>query len=678
MLQRQSLDRHALQAALSNMSPTVGAGQSAAHDASPQLLAHLKDSLRWTAVRWISPRELDPSFLPCLAVHADGQWYVLKSLNSQGEWVLEGPQGESTQSQMSSWSIAKIDFRVPFDASHSPVWRLIKTEIFQHKRTLLDAGLSGVMLNFIALAISFYSMQVYDRVVPTGATATLWVLSLGVLGAVVFEWITRLVRSDMNEKVVEAIDKRLGREVFMRFLQIRLDKLPNSVGSLAGQLKSYETVRSFLTHSATQVLIDAPFALVFTFTVAIVAGWLAVVPALFLGVCLWVGLRSIQEIESRSRTVVAANMRKTGLLVEAIEGAETLKSGQGGWRQLSLWQNISDSARSEELRLRRISESAQYSIQAFQQLAYVTLIAFGALMITRGELSMGSLIACSILSGRILQPMAALPSQLIQWGHCKSALQGLDHIWQLPDDHHGQEPVVLQSVQGHYALQEVTYSYHTQPALKVPQFQIRSGEKIGILGPIGAGKTTLLRLLSGMYKPQSGDITLDGVALSRIAKPLLAEQMGYLQQEGRLFEGTLRENLLVGMTDPGDDMLQAMATQTGLFHAVVAHHPLGFDLPIFEGGQGLSGGQRQLVNLTRVFLRRPRIWLMDEPTASMDRQLAEHVTLALKQVLRPQDTFILVTHKPEMLVLVDRLVVIAKHQIVMDGPKEQVLKQLQA
>ena len=426
------------------------------------------------------------------------------------------------------------------------------------------------------------------------------------------------------------------------------------------------------------MLIDAPFAVIFFFIVAAIAGWIVVVPLIFLVISIWIGLKSIREVEARSHQASIASMRKTGLLVESIEGAETLKSGQGGWRQLSIWQNLSDAARSEELRLKNISESAQHSIQAFQQMAYIGMVAIGALMISQGQMSMGSLIACTILSGRILQPVAALPGQLIQWGYCKSALQGLDHIWQLPDDHHAQEPILLQSVQGAYRLQEVTYSYNTQPALKVPQLQIQHGEKIGVLGPIGSGKTTLLRLLSGMYKPQKGEITLDGVALAHIAKPLLSEQLGYLQQEGRLFEGTLRDNLLVGILDPGDEILKGVAVQTGLHHAIIAQHPLGFDLPIFEGGQGLSGGQRQLVNLTRVFLRRPRIWLLDEPTASMDRNLADHVTKALQQALRPQDTLVLVTHKPEMLTLVDRLVVISNQQIVLDGPKAQVLQKLQA
>ena len=629
-------------------------------------------------MHWLNSDNIDPSQLPCLALDTQGKWRVLRSFNSQAQWVFEGVDGETTHHSLAQFWLAKINFNLPFDRSTSPVWRLIKLEVQKHKSTLIDVCLSGVMLNLIALGISFYSMQIYDRVIPTGASATLYVLSLGVVGAIVFEWLAKTLRSNLNEKIIEAVDQRLGREVFLRLLNVRLDKLPNSVGSLAGQVKAYESVRAFLTSSATQMLIDAPFAIVFTLTLMAVAGWLALIPVAFLLLSLWTGLRGLREIENRSHQVALANMRKTGLLVEAIEGAETLKSGQGGWRQLSLWQNISDVAREEELRLRHISESSQHQLQVLQQLAYVAMVAIGALMVAKGELSMGSLIACSILSSRILQPIAALPSQLIQWGFCKSALTGLDQIWHLPDDHQGQPPVVLESVQGHFALKEVVYGYGPLAALKVAKLNISSGEKIGILGPIGAGKTTLLRLLSGMYKPQLGEITLDGVDLAYIAKPLLAEQLGYLQQEGRLFAGTLRDNLLVGMTDPGDEILKGVALQTGLHHAVLANHPLGFDLPIQEGGQGLSGGQRQLVNLTRVFLRRPRIWLMDEPTAAMDRQLADHVTHAFKQALRPQDTLVLVTHKPEMLTLVDRLVVIAKHEVLLDGPKEQVLRQLHA
>jgi ATP-binding cassette subfamily C protein LapB len=200
---------------------------------------------------------------------------------------------------------------------------------------------------------------------------------------------------------------------------------------------------------------------------------------------------------------------------------------------------------------------------------------------------------------------------------------------------------------------------------------------VGVLGPVGAGKTTLLRLLSGMYKPHQGRILLDDVDLAHIAKPALAEHVGYVQQDGRLFAGTLRDNLVLGLIDPGEEAILAAARQTGLLASVVNRHPKGLQQEIHEGGSGLSGGQRQLVNLTRAFLRQPRVWLLDEPTASMDRNLEAQVTDALRSALSPETTLVLVTHKTEMLDLVDRLIVVADHKIVLDGPKAQVLRALQ-
>jgi len=256
-------------------------------------------------------------------------------------------------------------------------------------------------------------------------------------------------------------------------------------------------------------------------------------------------------------------------------------------------------------------------------------------------------------------------------------LQGLDRLWSLQDEHHGQEhPIVIESILGHYRCENVVASYNGNKALSVSGLQIKPGEKIGVLGPVGAGKTTLLRLLSGMYKPQEGRVLLDDVDLCHLAKPLLAEHLGYVQQDGRLFSGTLRENLILGQLDPGDDLIMNAARKTGLLQAVISQHPKGLQQDIFEGGTGLSGGQRQLVNLTRAFLRGPSIWLLDEPTASMDRHLEMQITQLFKQSLKPEDTLVLVTHKNEMLELVDRLIVIANHQIIMDGPKALVIKQL--
>jgi ATP-binding cassette subfamily C protein LapB len=309
----------------------------------------------------------------------------------------------------------------------------------------------------------------------------------------------------------------------------------------------------------------------------------------------------------------------------------------------------------------------------------VLLVAVGALLVSRSELTMGALIACSILAGRVLAPVAMIPSQMVLWAHTRAALQGLDQLWALQDDHHGQDaPVVVAQLRGDYRFEAVAASYGASKALSVPKLQIAAGEKVGVLGPVGAGKTTLLRLMSGLYKPQQGRILLDDIDLAHIAKPALADHLGYVQQDGRLFAGTLRDNLILGQIDPGDDAILHAARRTGLLQTVITVHPKGLQQEIFEGGSGLSGGQRQLVNLTRAFLRAPSVWLLDEPTASMDRSLELQVTRALQAALKPQDTLVLVTHKAEMLALVDRVIVIAGQQIVMDGPKAQVLLQLNA
>ncbi|MEY4017821.1 MAG: hypothetical protein RLZZ189_1619, partial [Pseudomonadota bacterium] len=296
---------------------------------------------------------------------------------------------------------------------------------------------------------------------------------------------------------------------------------------------------------------------------------------------------------------------------------------------------------------------------------------------TRSDISQGALIACSIFSGRVLSAVSIIPGQIVQWSHAKASLQSLDKLWALEDDHHGQsQPIAIQNIQGEFRLENVTSNYQGNRALFVPHLTIRPGEKIGILGPIGSGKTTLLRVLSGMFKPQEGRVLLDGIDLAHIDKPVLAQNIGYVQQDGRLFSGSLRDNLILGQVDPGDEAILAVARKTGLMQSVITPHPQGLQRTIHEGGTGLSGGQRQLVNLTRTLLLKPSIWLLDEPTASMDRNTEAQMTQTLKEAIKPTDTLVLVTHKSEMLELVDRLIVVYNNQIALEGPKEYVLRQL--
>jgi ATP-binding cassette subfamily C protein LapB len=637
--------------------------------------------------RW--QRKPDPANMPLLAHHPSMGWFVLRGQNAHEKWVIES-WDEETQKFAESLSnlptqkqtqLARLSLTQPFESSTSPVYSLIKKQLFSHPSRLIEIMLATVTINVLALGTSLYSMQIYNRVIPTNAVQTLTVLTIGVLIAMVVEHLMKHARSSLYDALIDAVDQRLSRSVFMRLLSVRLDQMPSSVGSLAAQMNAYQTVRGFLTTATTHLMVDAPFVVIFLVLISFVGHpILSVVPIGFFLIALISGIWHRKRIENLASQATGLSNFKTGILVEGIEGAESIKSGQGGWRMLNRWMNAADESRGHEMALRHITERNQHTTATLQQISYVLMVALGALLVSAGMTTLGGLVACSILAGRILTPVSMLPSLLLQWGHVKAALQGLDRLWKLEDDHHGQDhPLTPETIQGSYTVEKVSTAYrgNIHTALKVGKLTVQTGEKIGIIGPIGSGKTTLLRLLSGMYKPQEGRVLLDHMDIAHISKPLLAENMGFLAQEGRLFAGTLRDNLILGMLDPGDDKLLAAAEQTGLLQLVIKPHPKGLQLPISEGGMGLSAGQRQLVHITRVFLRQPKIWLLDEPTSSMDRQTERQVIEALTHSMRATDTLVMTTHKHELLDLVDRLIVVANHEIVLDGPKDKVLARLQ-
>jgi ATP-binding cassette subfamily C protein LapB len=677
-LQSDNLDRLALREAVET------AQDNAPEDAKAQI-RYITKQLRLPAARWKPEPQLDsaPALLCRIETYFGIEWGLLRGKNAQNQWISEwwdkhdSRWVERADDALPDHQAISLKLSQPYVASKSPVFRLILDELLSHRRIIRETILASLIATLLALAISFFSMQVYDRVIPSSAMQTLLVLTLGVLVAIFFEWLIKHVRSNLYEELIDQVDQRLSRTVYLRFLSVRLDQMPQSVGALASQMRGYETIRGFMTSMTTNLMVDAPFALFFAGVIAFIAGPLALIPTFFFLVSVAIGLFYRKRLENIAKQAMAASNLKTGLLVETIEGAETIKAGQGGWRMLTRWMRTSNDARDSELEMRSISEHSQHIAASFQQISYVLLVAFGAYLVTRSEISQGGLIACSILSGRVLSAVAIIPGQIVQWSHAKASLQSLDKLWSLQDDHHGQsQPIALENIRGEYRLENITSHYHGSRALMVSTLMIRPGEKIGILGPVGSGKTTLLRALSGMYKPQEGRVLLDGIDLAHIDKPLLAEHIGYVQQDGRLFSGTLRDNLILGQVDPGDEAILEAARKTGLMQAVITPHPHGLQRTIYEGGTGLSGGQRQLVNLTRTVLRQPCIWLLDEPTASMDRNTEAHVTQTLKDAIKPTDTLVLVTHKSEMLDLVDRLIVIYNHQVAFDGPKQDVLRQL--
>jgi ATP-binding cassette subfamily C protein LapB len=313
-----------------------------------------------------------------------------------------------------------------------------------------------------------------------------------------------------------------------------------------------------------------------------------------------------------------------------------------------------------------------------QQFAYVMIIAFGAVLVSKGEMTPGALIACSIIAGRVNGPLLAqLPGMLVQWGYARSSLQGLDSLMRLPlDQAPDTESLRPAYIAPSLQLNDVRFGYSPdRPSVEIQRLEIQPGEKVGIIGGIGSGKSTLLRLLAGLYAPSDGQIRMGGLEMRQIAPDVLRRAIGYLPQDTRLLNGTMRENILLGLSDPGDDALMKVITEIGLAQ-MVASHPMGIDLPIAEGGRGLSGGQRTLTILTRLLLAEPQMWLLDEPTSNLDQNTEARLIQSLQERMTPERTLVLVTHRMQLLSMTTRLIVMAGGKIVMDGPTRDVLAKL--
>ena len=638
--------------------------------------------LAWPAPTWIAA--MDQARLPVLHHDATLGWVLIVARSAEGQWQTEGPTGKKELEFIHGRAVSGLQLNIPtLAAGPKKAFRVIWQSFTQYKTTVFEGALASLLINVLALATSFFSMQVYDRVIPSQGFNTLWLLSMGVALSIVFEFVLKWVRSRVMEHAVVGLDASISRDIFQRLLSVRLDQLPQSVGSLAAQMRAYEGIRALLTASTAYLLVDVPFALVFVIVIgALGTPLLLFVPLFFFAVSLITGLLLRHKINDYAAQGARAGNEKTGLLVETLEGAETIKAGMGGWKFLSRWININAEAINYDVKIRSLSEMGNFLTAMFQQLSYAGIVAIGAWQVLDGHMTMGALIACSILSGRALAPVGMIPGLLVQYAHAKAALDGLERVYALESDNSGVErPLLPSQIKGHFRFESVRYSYRSesgsQVAINIPALEIRPGDKIGVLGAVGSGKSTLLRLLSGLYQPREGRILLDNLELSHISRQRLSEQIGYLQQDHRLFHGSLRENLLIGMADPGDDAVYAACQQTGLL-ALIADHPKGLELAISEGGKGLSGGQKQLVALTRLVLTQPSVWLLDEPTASMDDETERRCLQLLKDTMKPEHTAIMVTHKPSILPLVNRLIVVAQHRIVMDGPRDEVLAKLRA
>ncbi|MEX8517047.1 MAG: type I secretion system permease/ATPase [Leptothrix sp. (in: b-proteobacteria)] len=555
------------------------------------------------------------------------------------------------------------------------LWSTLKRFMPYYRGAMLAALLSNVLMLFTGL----FTSVVYDRVIPHQALVTLWSLAIGAFIAIGFDLVARQLRSHLIDQAGKKADLALGALLFRKSLSIRLEHRPDSSGSFAHHMAQLEVVREFSTSATMSALSDLPFVLLFIGMTWLMAGELVVVLLLAVPLILLLTV-GVQQLLRRAMTAQQRQQADMhGLVVETVDGIETIRAaGAQGYFQQQYEQANAQAAQSA-LRSRALSSWVNNVTMVSQQLITVILLVWGVHLIQAGTLTGGALISAVMFAGRAIAPLGSVVSLASRYQGARAALRMLDHLMAQPSEREpGRRYLPQPQMHGALGLREVSFAYshieHAPQVLKNLQLRIQAGERVAILGKIGSGKSTVLRLLAGLYQPTQGYTEVDGIDLRQIDPTDYRVQIGFVEQEPRLFRGSLRDNVLLGRDLAGADALGEVLRLTGLDH-IAAAHPQGLDLPVGEGGALLSGGQRQLVALARCLVTQPRILLMDEPTSSMDAQTEQQFIQQLKPLLAAR-TLVVVTHRPAMLELVDRIVVIEAGKIIIDGPKQAVLMAL--
>ena len=618
----------------------------------------------------------EPADLPCLALLPDESLAIVRARTAEGFWLIDRPEAAERRATLPKGSVF-----IGFEQSSAPekpeTAREVLWGIFSaRKGWILQLFIAWTLASILLLGTSFYSMQVYDRVVGNGGIPTLVVLTIGVALAIMIEFLLKLVRHAISHGRLDRIEVDMASAVFARVLGTRLDALPPRLGGLAAQMRGYEVVKNFWTTAVNFWVCEFPFALFFLSFIYLLGGVvIALVPTAALGLALCSGFLFMRRISSSTKRERKVSQTRQGHLVEVLRSMELIKASAASWRVQGRWDALTREGIDEGAKTRSASETAAAIGALIQQISYVGLVATGAcLAVARQEMTTGSIVACSILSGRIFAPIARLPALLVQWGHAREALETLGKLFACPGNHGDVgRPVLISDLEGRLDLRDIDFTYGPRsPRFQLESLSIAPGEKVAILGRIGTGKSTLLKMMAGLIRPGSGRVLVDGVDVFSIMSERRAELLGYLPQTPGLLQGTVRENLLMGRLAIDDDALVAACARTGLAK-VLATRPEGLETPISEGGAGFSGGQTQLIALTRLLLVEPRVWLLDEPTASLDREGEREALLALRKAIKADDTLVLVTHKLPPLEMVERVVVIDGTRIVADGPRDRMV-----
>lgn len=625
-----------------------------------------------------------PENFPLIAVMADGTVSAIRQMDMQGRMVSSQVGGDAaivSTDNIVGWmhvNITSKRLHQQILGSNSSGASWFWDAFTANWWAYLQAAIATAFASLLALSAAVYSMQVYDRVIPSDSTNTLMVLTIGVVIVYVLELILRTFRAYVVDYAGKKVDLDVSEKVFNQGIGIRMESRPQHTGTFISQLREHESLRDFVTSAAIFTLADFPFLIIFLLVMWLIGGNLVFVPLVVIPALIIFSALMQWPMMRLSREHIRESNARSGLLIESIEGAETLKTLNAEWRMRRRWRELTELVSGTSMRVKSISNFTTNFASTIQSLLYIAIVALGALMIRDGNLTAGALIAYSILAGRAVAPVSQIIGLLTRIYQDKASAQTLDKIMGMPIDRPSDANfLMLDRCQGNLSLANVQFSYGESDvvALNIPKLDIAAGERVALLGRTGSGKSTLLRLLSGLYMPTKGRVLMDGVDIHQIDPSIFRHSVGYMTQDVRLFSGTLKDNLLLGAGDVSDDRLLETAKVTGI-DRYLSYHPKGFDMPIYEGGGGLSGGQKQAVGLARLMLADPGVFLLDEPTAAMDQQTENEFIQRFSAWLGKDRSLVIATHKPSILSLVSRIIVLEQGQVLIDGPRDQVLQQL--
>lgn len=634
--------------------------------------------------------KISPLNLPCILLMQDGSACVLVSVTSGTARVImpETPDApfdtpvEKLKETYSGHAVfarpkASLDGRTEgLKIFNTKKW--FWGTIFHFLPIYRHVILATIFINLLAIASPLFTMNVYDRVVPNNALETLWVLAAGVGIAFFFDFALRNLRGYFVDVAGRNSDILVASKLMSHILSIRLDHKPESTGALVNNMREFDSLREFFSSTTLLALVDLPFLILFITIIFYIGGPVALVPAVVAPIVILVGIILQGPLKRAIEGGYKESTQKNALLVETVSGLETIKTSRAEGSMLGRWENIVGMGAKSAIRSKSLSTFSLSFTQFASQIVYCGVIIWGVYRISEGEMTMGGLIACSILVGRAMAPLGAVAAMLTRLQQSRMALKNLDLLMQIPSERPDdvQHPE-HQDLRASITFEDVSFKYPNAltNALSHVDLHIAQGERVAIIGKMGSGKTTLGKLINGLYEPQKGAVKIGGLDIRQIDPAELRAKIGYMAQDNFLFHGTVRENITLGAPHVSDQALLRAATIAGVTD-FIKNNPAGFNLQVGERGLALSGGQRQAITIARTLLLDPDIVILDEPSSSMDVGVEAVLKLRLSSALKGK-TLILITHRPSLLSLATRVIAIEGGSIIADGPRNEVLAELQ-